>query len=308
MLASRNRMLVPDGKRHGENAVIKDARSFGETVGAVLVVLLTTLAVVAAAASAAEPAPNTTITSGPSGTTTDNTPTFEFTSSQSPARFECSVDGGAFSACSSPFTTSPRSDGNHTFAVRAIDAANNVDPTPATRSFTVTTPPPPPPPPPAAAFSSQPSSPPATPPATVTASSIRAPAVQSPARRVAIAPSPVVRILGSYSTRGVRLRLFAVTAPAGVKITVRCRGRGCPYRQRGPFVVRKAGTRPAGSARYVSIRGFRGRRLKPGARLEVLVTHPRQIGKYTSFTIRRGRPPLRKDSCLRPGGSVASCG
>jgi hypothetical protein len=125
---------------------------------------------------------------------------------------------------------------------------------------------------------------------------------------MAIAPFPVVRITGSYSTLGVRLRLLAVTAPAGVRITVRCQGRGCPYRESGPFVVRASDTRAVGASRYVHIRGFRGRLLKPGVRLQVFVAHEVQIGKYTSFMIRRGRAPLRIDSCVRPGGaSVVAC-
>jgi hypothetical protein len=123
-----------------------------------------------------------------------------------------------------------------------------------------------------------------------------------------IAPFPVVRITGSYSTLGVRLRVFAVTAPAGVRITVRCRGRGCPYRQSGPFVVRASDTRAVGASRYAHIRGFRGHLLEPGVRLQVFVTHEVQIGKYTSFRIRRGHAPLRTDSCVRPGEmSVVAC-
>jgi hypothetical protein len=124
----------------------------------------------------------------------------------------------------------------------------------------------------------------------------------------AIAPFPVVRIVGTYTTRGVRLRLFTVTAPAGVRVTVRCRGRGCPYRRRGPFVVRGSDTRAVSGGRYVRIRGFAGRLLRPGVRLQVFVAHEDRIGKYTSFRIRRRNAPLRADRCLRPGGaSVISC-
>jgi plastocyanin len=118
-----------------------------------------------------------------------------------------------------------------------------------------------------------------------------------------ISPFPIVRITGSYTTLGVRLRLFAVTAPVGVKITVRCQGHGCPYRRRGPFLVRRSGTRAVGAARYVRIGGFRGRLLEPGVRLQILVADKDRIGKYTSFRIRRGHPPLRTDSCVRPSGA-----
>jgi hypothetical protein len=81
-------------------------------------------------------APDTTITSGPTGSTNDPTPTFDFTSEPG-ATFECKVDAAAYAACTSPFTTAALTVGAHTFSVRATDLASNVDPTPATRSFTV---------------------------------------------------------------------------------------------------------------------------------------------------------------------------
>jgi hypothetical protein len=64
-------------------------------------------------------------------------PTFEFSSPDSGAHFECSLDSGPFAACTSPDTVGPLADGAHTFAVRAIDAAGNTDPTPASQSFTI---------------------------------------------------------------------------------------------------------------------------------------------------------------------------
>ncbi len=90
--------------------------------------------------------PDTTISSGPSGPTSDSTPTFGFSSSQSGSTFECRFDSDAFAPCSGPGAThtptTALTDGPHTFAVRAIDQAGNVDPTPATRSFSVDTQPP----------------------------------------------------------------------------------------------------------------------------------------------------------------------
>jgi len=83
-------------------------------------------------------APETTIASGPVGITADPTPTFGFTS-EAGATFQCKVDAGAFTACTSPVTTPSLADGAHTFAVRATDLASNVDATPATRAFTVDT-------------------------------------------------------------------------------------------------------------------------------------------------------------------------
>lgn len=86
-------------------------------------------------------APDTSITAGPaaSSSTNDTTPTFEFTSDESPVTFyECRVDSGSWSACSSPHTTSALSEGEHTFDVRAVVDVS-VDPTPASRTFTVDT-------------------------------------------------------------------------------------------------------------------------------------------------------------------------
>jgi uncharacterized delta-60 repeat protein len=82
--------------------------------------------------------PETMISSGPSGPTTDNQPTFTFTASESGSSFECRYDSGSFEGCDSP--SSPDDAlalGAHIFEVRARDAAGNADPTPAERSFTV---------------------------------------------------------------------------------------------------------------------------------------------------------------------------
>jgi hypothetical protein len=84
-------------------------------------------------------APQTTITSGPSGPTNDATPTFAFSADESGATFACNVDDGAWSACSSPWTASTLADGDHSLNVRATDAADNTDDSPAVRSFRVDT-------------------------------------------------------------------------------------------------------------------------------------------------------------------------
>lgn len=91
-----------------------------------------------------DPPPDTIIDAGPAGTTFDTTPTFEFHSTEPSSTFECSLDQGtpSFGACSGPgatHTPAPLADGSYTFRVRAIDAASNVDPTPATDAFVVDT-------------------------------------------------------------------------------------------------------------------------------------------------------------------------
>ncbi len=85
--------------------------------------------------------PETTIDSGPTAGSTinDATPTFGFSSNEAGSTYECQLDNGGFSACTSPFTTATLSDGSHTFEVRAIDPAGNIDASPASRNFTVDT-------------------------------------------------------------------------------------------------------------------------------------------------------------------------
>ncbi len=83
--------------------------------------------------------PNTTITSGPSGTVSSTSASFGFSSSESGSTFQCKLDGGTFGACTSPKSYTGLANGSHTFSVRARDSADNVDPTPATRTWTIDT-------------------------------------------------------------------------------------------------------------------------------------------------------------------------
>jgi hypothetical protein len=86
--------------------------------------------------------PNTTIGNGPLGTTSSTTATFTFSADDAAATFQCSLDGSAFAACTSPRTFSGLGEGSHTFEVRAVDSSGNIDATPASRSWTVDVTPP----------------------------------------------------------------------------------------------------------------------------------------------------------------------
>jgi hypothetical protein len=83
--------------------------------------------------------PDTTITAGPKAKTKKKTATITFTGTDARdvASFECKLDAGSFEPCTSPKAYSGLKKGKHTVAVRAVDAAGNVDPTPATRSWKV---------------------------------------------------------------------------------------------------------------------------------------------------------------------------
>lgn len=56
---------------------------------------------------------------------------FTFISNEDPSTFECKIDAGSFTACTSPFNTPTLSIGEHVFSVRAIDESLNTDSTPA---------------------------------------------------------------------------------------------------------------------------------------------------------------------------------
>ena len=85
-------------------------------------------------------APETTIATGPSGLTSQKSPTFTYASPDAPVTFECSLDSAVFTSCPASgkqYTNPNLSDGPHVFAVRSVDASGNRDASPATRSFTV---------------------------------------------------------------------------------------------------------------------------------------------------------------------------
>ncbi|MGH3045764.1 MAG: OmpL47-type beta-barrel domain-containing protein [Gaiellaceae bacterium] len=84
-------------------------------------------------------APQTTIDAAPGDPSSDTTPSFEFSASEPASTFECELDGGGFSACTSPHAIGPLADGSHTIRVRAADHAGNVDATPASQTWTVDT-------------------------------------------------------------------------------------------------------------------------------------------------------------------------
>ena len=84
-------------------------------------------------------APETSILTGPSGATSDATPTFTLSTDTAGATIECKVDAGAWNECSSPYTTFALADGDHQLLARSVDQAGNTDATPDARSFIVDT-------------------------------------------------------------------------------------------------------------------------------------------------------------------------
>jgi hypothetical protein len=237
--------------------------------------------------------PDTTILNGPMQGLITNLTSAEFTFGSEPlARFECQLDGGAFTRCTSAAADSLKrlSFASHTFHVRAIDVAGNVDPSPAERTWRVTAD------------------------ADGDGSLIPAdcddgnPRIHPGAHDIprngvvedcdgSDAPFPVVgsRISIQYGARPAGLfvkSLLVQNLAAGTTVEVRCRGKSCPTHLKRRVMHRHR-------KRLTLTRLMRKRPLKPGTVIEVRATRPEMLGRVRRDRIRRGAvstAPL----CLEP--------
>ncbi len=81
-------------------------------------------------------APETTIDKGPKKRTKKRKAKLVFSSNEPGSTFECRLDKKPYKPCDSPYKRRVKR-GKHSFEVRAVDAAGNVDATPAKRSWKV---------------------------------------------------------------------------------------------------------------------------------------------------------------------------
>jgi hypothetical protein len=206
--------------------------------------------------------PDTAIDSGPGqdSSTQSTSATFTFSSDQ-PGTFECAVDGGAFTACASPHALGGLAVGSHTFRVRAVDAAGNEDPTPATRTWVVTAPP--------------------------VAGGGGTPLPVGGGTPAPFSPG----VVHEHRRAGARTRLTALTItdlPADAKVRLRCVGgkrRGCAFRTKA---VRHRG----GTVKLARL--LRKLKLKPRAAIELRITAASGEVKVVRFVMRRGKAPKVK--------------
>jgi hypothetical protein len=84
-------------------------------------------------------APNTMLTEAPPPADNSTMVRFSFQSSEENVTFDCSLDGNSYVACMTGTDFGPMGDGQHSFAVRAIDRAGNVDSSPAIHAWAVDT-------------------------------------------------------------------------------------------------------------------------------------------------------------------------
>jgi hypothetical protein len=105
----------------------------------------------------------------------------------------------------------------------------------------------------------------------------------------------------AWRVRGARVRIARLLVRGvrrGFTVEFRCRGRRgrrCPVRRRD------AGAPRGGRVNVLrAIRRVR-KRFRAGQTLEVRITSPDRIGKVVRYRLRRGRPPVGRPLCLRPG-------
>jgi hypothetical protein len=85
-------------------------------------------------------APTTTITSSPPALSLSGSGSVTFTVNESGATSQCRIDGGAWTACTSPYQVSGLAIGSHTVDVRSTDAAGNLEDPGDSVSWTVVLP------------------------------------------------------------------------------------------------------------------------------------------------------------------------
>lgn len=102
-------------------------------------------------------------------------------------------------------------------------------------------------------------------------------------------PFPVIRLAGSVTAAGARVRTLEVRAPRRSQITVRCAGKSCPAK-------RFAKTSAMRRVRFKRMARF----LRAGTVITVAVRKGNMIGKHTRWLVRGGKLPKRKDLCLYP--------
>jgi hypothetical protein len=118
-------------------------------------------------------------------------------------------------------------------------------------------------------------------------------------------PFPIVRIAGSETASGARVKLLTVQAPPATKVVVSCKGSGCKTKSESRTATASSTSRSRAGAIMLAFPRFQ-RALKAGAVLQIRVSKAGEIGKFTSFTIRRNKLPVRVDACLRPTSSNPS--
>jgi hypothetical protein len=132
----------------------------------------------------------------------------------------------------------------------------------------------------------------------------------------ALNPTPTTK----YSFRAAKrytiiANLHVSSIPGAASLRVLCSGHGCPFAARSlkrPLVAKCTGKgkhrtckRVSPKTYSVSITALGAQHLKPRATLTVEISQPRHVGKAYVFTMRAGKQPTHRITCLAPGSTKA---
>ena len=107
-------------------------------------------------------------------------------------------------------------------------------------------------------------------------------------------------VSSGWAVRGRRVavtRLLVTGASSGANVQVRCLGRRCPFRKRDAGAPRRHRVNVLAEFRRAR------KRFRAGQTIEVRITSPDRIGKVVRYPLRRGKTPIGRTLCLRPGAS-----
>jgi hypothetical protein len=109
----------------------------------------------------------------------------------------------------------------------------------------------------------------------------------------------VVKATWAFGKSHTSVHLLTVSSlPAGAEVTVTCAGGGCPFANRA-FPAPK--NKSLGLAS-----GLHSAKLKLGAKIQIAVSVPGEVGMLKRFTIRSSQLPGQTSLCLVPGASDPS--
>ena len=114
-------------------------------------------------------------------------------------------------------------------------------------------------------------------------------------------PPITAGVSSGWSVRGARVtiaRLLITGVRRDATVELRCAGRRCPIHRRRAGAPRRGRVNLLASIRRVR------RRFRAGQTLEVRITSPNRIGKVVRYRLVRGRPPVGRRLCLRPGATA----
>jgi Putative metal-binding motif len=114
-------------------------------------------------------------------------------------------------------------------------------------------------------------------------------------------PPITAGVSSGWRVRGARVtidRLLITGVRSDATVELRCAGRRCPMHRR-----RAAAPRHGRVNLLPPIRRAR-RRFRAGQTLEVRITSPDRIGKVVRYRLVRGRAPIGRRLCLRPGAAA----